>query len=391
MLEMMLSAKKKKAAAAVRKVISGTNTLGVLSKKDNLYMRGDGNQGLGNGSTAAVTGNWPLVNSNVADVWNNTNVTVIQKRDGTWWYTGNSSFTGVNNGVSTTWVEVTSKFAAIASRTITKVVLHARFIAVLTSDGLVWGMGFNTNGQFGQGNTTTLTTLTQLTGFGTGNTDIAAMSNALLLFVLKNDLTLWGAGDSSYGELGAVAATNSTALKTATDVSKFWLGYNCVFAVRTAGLYVRGRTFSGQLGNNVEGASNNYTTDLVQITTPRTYNAPTMIWSGTYQTHMLFSNQMYFTGSQGPAQSANTSASPWNAAQKTFNAFPAGSFPGGSMKPESDGGGVLIKSPNTYNQMYMLFNGALWGAGTYSATYDLLPGLKANSLGMSLLDLTGVV
>lgn len=391
MLEQMLLLKKKKAAAKIRKVIAGTNTLGVLSVADNLYMRGDGNQGLGNGSTAAVTGNWPLVNSNVADVWNAGTATVILKRDGTWWYTGNSSFTGINNGVSTTWVNVTDKFTAIAGKTITKVALHTRFIAILTSDGLVWGMGFNNTGQFATGATTALTTLTQLTGFTTGNLDIAAGPNGQTLFALKNDQALYGAGDSSYGELGIVGATNTTLVKTATDVLKFWLGFNCVFAVRTAGLSVRGRTFSGQLGNNISGGASDYTTDLKQVTTPRIYNAPTAIWSGTYQTHMLFEKQMFFTGSQGPAQSSSTGAAPWNAAQKTFNVFPAGSFPSGSLKPEAEGGGVLIKSPNSYNQMYMLFGGMLYGAGNYSATYDLLPGLKANSLGMSVLDLTGVV
>lgn len=390
MLEMMLTKKgSKRGTVKLQKAFSGQNTLGLLTGTGNLYMRGAGTAGLGTGTSDNVTGHWALSNTGVAGVWNHSIATLIQKKDGTWWYTGNNGFTGNSTTASYGWTDTTSRFAAIAGKTVKKVAFHYRYVVVLTTDGLLYGMGYNNTGNLGTGNALAVTTLTQLTGFGTDVVDIFMDVNEQTFYTLSSDGTLKGSGSSQYYQLGNTNTQNLNPITITTGVLRMWTAYNGFFVLKADGLYARGRTFSGQLGNNVAGSSSAYQTTLVKITTP-TNVIPDEMWSGTYQTHLRYNGQIYFTGSQGNSQGANTGVSPWNSQQRVFNALPAGSVPTGAMKPAVDGGGELVKTYNSYSQMYMVYNDLLYGCGTYTSTYDLLPGLTSNQLGLALLDLTGV-
>ena len=77
-------------------------------------------------------------------------------------------------------------------------------VFVLREDNTIWGAGYNRSDQFGLTGTASSVELTRIndeTGEPfTGAKSVAAGENHTV--ILKEDGTLWGAGDSSFGELG---------------------------------------------------------------------------------------------------------------------------------------------------------------------------------------------
>ena len=71
---------------------------------------------------------------------------------------------------------------------------------ILKNDGTLLGCGCNDHGQLGLGDNTNRNTFTQVT---TNANDIKQVyCGGYHTLILKNDGTLWGCGDNSYGQLG---------------------------------------------------------------------------------------------------------------------------------------------------------------------------------------------
>jgi alpha-tubulin suppressor-like RCC1 family protein len=75
---------------------------------------------------------------------------------------------------------------------------HYRTYAIKT-DGTMWAAGQNDDGQLGQGNKTELNTLTQV-GVATDWASVASGNHQAM--AIKTDGTLWGAGANAYGLIG---------------------------------------------------------------------------------------------------------------------------------------------------------------------------------------------
>src|SRR5438128_148657 len=80
----------------------------------------------------------------------------------------------------------------------------AGFTVVVTPDGSVWTWGSNTNGQLGDGTTTSHATPAVLSTLS-GVTQVA--SGASHTIALKSDGTVWAWGANSFGQLGDQTTT----------------------------------------------------------------------------------------------------------------------------------------------------------------------------------------
>ena len=188
--------------------------------------------------------------------------TLILKNDNTLWATGWNLYgaLGVGDKVtthdvdsySTTPLEVTSDVKSMAAG-----VMHS---LILKTDGTLWAVGLNEDGQLGVGDKVPSGDLQG--GYGANMTDfintpievtndvksMSAGSNYTL--VLKNDDTLWAAGENYSGQLATGDKINRTSLiKIADSVKNMNAGLRHTLILKTDNtLWAAGWNHCGQLG-----------------------------------------------------------------------------------------------------------------------------------------------
>ncbi|MEN9635206.1 MAG: hypothetical protein RL077_3610, partial [Verrucomicrobiota bacterium] len=121
--------------------------------------------------------------------------------------------------------------------------LHSMF---LKPDATLWAMGYNANGQLGDG-TTTSRSAPVIVG---SNVTAVSAGYAHTLFI-KADGTLWGMGSNASGQLGdGTTTTKFSPVQLATGVSTAAAGRDHSLFVKTDGtLWVMGSNGYGQLGD----------------------------------------------------------------------------------------------------------------------------------------------
>ena len=128
---------------------------------------------------------------------------------------------------------------------------NTQHTVVVTPDGNVWAWGTNTNGQLGDGTTTTRSVPTQVTGVS-GMTAVAVGGSHTL--ALASDGTVWAWGANSNGQLGDGTTTQHPSpvhLTSLTSVVAIAAGSAHSMALRSDGtVYTWGLNTFGQLGNN---------------------------------------------------------------------------------------------------------------------------------------------
>lgn len=143
----------------------------------------------------------------------------------------------------------------------------------LKSDGTVWAWGYNSTYQLGDGTHANKTAPVQMTG-ATGVS--ACSAGGTHTVILKNDGTVWAVGDNTYGQLGTGGTFTQTVLTRVsglTGVVQVSAGYDYTLA-RTAdgSVYAWGHNDHGQLGDGT--LTNRSTpTKLLTIGTVRTISA----------------------------------------------------------------------------------------------------------------------
>jgi alpha-tubulin suppressor-like RCC1 family protein len=88
---------------------------------------------------------------------------------------------------------------------------------VVRSDGTAWAFGDNTDGELGDGTTTSSTLPVQVSGLS-GVTAVSAGNNSLS-FALKSDGTVWAWGSNSWGQLGIGNSSSSYNQTTPVQVT----------------------------------------------------------------------------------------------------------------------------------------------------------------------------
>ena len=155
---------------------------------------------------------------------------------------------------------------------------------ILKNDSTLWGCGYNGYGNLGSGDTTNKNTFTQITTNANDIKEIYCGYNHTL--ILKNDGTLWGCGYNGSGELGLGDKTNRNTFTQVTtnadNVKSVYCGYYHTLILKNDGtLWGCGQNSYGQLG--LEGTNNR--TTFTQVTTntddiksfPNQYDIPTII------------------------------------------------------------------------------------------------------------------
>lgn len=190
-----------------------------------------------------------------------TSHTVAVRTDGTLWAWGLNSSGQVGDS-STTQRSSPVQVGTLAQLGVTKTwvnaVAGANHTVAVASDGTLWAWGSNSNGQVGQGSTTTTTysTPVQIGALTTWSTAAQALSGGSdYTFAIKTDGTLWAWGLNSSGQLGDGTITLRAApvqVGSATTWQAVAGETTNGIATRTDGtLWAWGLNTSGQVGDGI--------------------------------------------------------------------------------------------------------------------------------------------
>lgn len=195
--------------------------------------------------------------------------TCATRTDGTLWCWGNNSSGRLGDGTSTQ--RTTPTRIGTASDWFTVAAGNTHTCAIKTT-GTLWCWGANSNYQLGLGDTATRTSPVQVGSVNTWSAVVATSSNSNC--ARRSDGTLWCWGSNTTGVLGQGNTTTLTALVQVSPGVTTWselaAGYAHVCATRTDGtLWCWGRNSLGQLGDN----------STTQRTSPTQIGAAIGAWS----------------------------------------------------------------------------------------------------------------
>jgi alpha-tubulin suppressor-like RCC1 family protein len=177
------------------------------------------------------------------------------KSDGSLWAMGNNTNGQLGDGTTT---QRNSPVQIVASgvEQVTHGFNHSLF---LKSDGSLWVMGYNNYGQLGDGSTTNRSTPVQIVASGVVAVRGGGYYHSLFL---KSDGSLWGMGYNGKGELGDGTTTNRHAPVqiVASGVTDCYTGGNHSLFLKSDGsLWAMGQNSKGQLG---DGSTTNRTSPV---------------------------------------------------------------------------------------------------------------------------------
>ncbi len=167
---------------------------------------------------------------------------------GTPWTFGENSFGQLGNGTTTT-----RRSGAPVNGLSGVIDLHGgrEHVVALKSDGTVWTWGSNVEGQQGRGTTANTLTPTQVTSLGTNNVAVETGHNHTV--VLKSNGTVWTFGLNSDGQLGDGTTTTRRSpvqVSGINDAIGIAAGRDMSYAIRPGGqVWAWGRNVEGQMGD----------------------------------------------------------------------------------------------------------------------------------------------
>ena len=190
------------------------------------------------------------------------NHTVYLKSDGTVWAAGRNTYGQLGDGTTTDSsnpVQVTNADGTGLSGVV-GISAGSSHTVYLMSDGTVWAVGSNGNGQLGEGTTTDSTTPVQVVKAPGGGLShiIQTASGEFHTVYLKSDGTVWAAGSNSNGQLGdgtTINRGNPVQVKKADgtefkDVEKISAGNSHTIYLKSDGtVWAAGKNSTGQLGD----------------------------------------------------------------------------------------------------------------------------------------------
>lgn len=268
----------------------------ILYDNGDLYalgFNGSSNSLFGTGNTTAITGAWSRVNTNVRLCANSNASTIIIKKDGTAWYSGNitnafanSSGQGYGLTNTSTWTEMTSVFSTFDIASIKGIYLYenspSRFYLIDGTNQL-WGIGSNQYNALG--NSTSTNSVYTLTQIPNGDNVSSVYFGQNVTWIKKLDGTYWRAGTNTYGTLA-----DSTTSSVRTSFQQYTISgtvgiqklsvndYNLWVLGSDGGVRIYGNNGQYQAGNGTTSPS----TYIASPYMPVTSGANNIISSGGY-------------------------------------------------------------------------------------------------------------
>jgi len=225
-------------------------------------------------------------------------------------------------------------FAANPNRAIAEGYFDSLF---LKSDGSLWGMGYNSDGELGDGTTTQRNVSEQI--LPSGVTAIAA--GVFHSLFLKSDGSLWGMGSNSNGQLGDGTTTNHSRPEqiVASGVTAIAASASFSLFLKSDGsLWAMGYNANGQLGDNTTNDS-----DIPEQIVP---SGVTAIATG--YSHSLF---------------LKNDGSLWAMGDNVFGALGDGTTTQHNTPVQIVPNGVTTIAAGSQFSLFIKSDGSLWGMG----------------------------
>jgi len=227
--------------------------------------------------------------------------TMAIKSDGTLWGWGENFYKQLGLGAGANNKYLTPQQVGVA--TWLAVATGTSHTAAIKSNGTLWGVGYNAQGQLGQGNTTNQTSLIQI-GVATNWTKVAC---GCINTAAVNSLgELWICGYNTDGQCAqgtGFGGGPETSLVQESTLSTDWAdvvcgGYHIIGIKNDGSIYAWGFNGYGQIG---DGTTNN-------IDTPTLINSDswTKISAGIHHTLGLKNNTLYSWGRNNNGQLGNS-------------------------------------------------------------------------------------
>jgi len=190
-----------------------------------------------------------IVSSNVTAIAAGWYHTLFIKSDGSLWGMGYDLDGELGVGI----FNETNRPVQIVASNVKAVAAGVIFSLFLESDGSLWAMGNNGNGQLGDGTRNPTSSPEQVVS----NSVTAIVAGEYFSLFLKSDGSLWGMGDGGYGQLGDGATNGGNILSPQQIVAGVTAmaggGYHSLFVKSDGSLWAMGWNKYGQLGDGAYG------------------------------------------------------------------------------------------------------------------------------------------
>jgi len=218
-------------ASDIAKVKGGRYAMGMLDSSGNLFMVSSGSNYRGSGIYGGYVRQFGLELTSVAEFSCGDNHTLAVKTDGTLWGIGTNSYGQLGRGNTSSQY---STFAQIGTDTNwSKVSCGEDFSVAIKTTGALYSAGRNRSGRTGQGTTSSNTTSWTQIGTDTDWTQISTGQEASAA-IKGGTLVTWG--DDGSNQLGLSGSGDQTSPGTAnsdTDWQSVHVGANYIKAIKT--------------------------------------------------------------------------------------------------------------------------------------------------------------
>lgn len=281
----------------------------------------------------------------------------------------------------------------IGSTQVTAVAAGSTHSLLLKSDGSLWSMGYDGNGQLGNSSIDGgMFKTNKAEKILPGGVRTIAAGYAHTLFI-KTDGSLWAVGDNTYGELGNPGVrtgnvngfTNTPVMVVPNSVIAIAGGFYDSFFIEADGsLWSMGYNSDGQLGNGVTPIGNNFTNQPVKVVAA---DVSAVAAGDNHTLFVLYDGSLWgmgqsFEGQLGPNYTTDQNQPVQIIGPMVANGgFETGDFTGWTRgQPEIPGADFIATDPAVVHSG--LFGAALQGPsefqqiGSLSQTLRTTPGMS---------------
>lgn len=260
------------------------------------------------------------------------------KSDGSLWGMGFNNEGQVGDGTSNN----TNRPELILAGGVTAMASGEYHTLLLKSDGSLWAMGLNGNGELGDGTQNNANRPELIVSSGV--TAIAA--GGVHSLFLKSDGTLWGMGNNTTGQLGDGNYNNvNHPIQIASGVTAIAAGdQHSLFLKSDGSLWAMGEDFDGQLGDGSHGN-------------------PSYDWSTDQQEEIVASGVTAIAAGGDHSLFIKSDGSLWGMGDNFYGELGDGTF-GNTNRPEQlVAGGVTAISAGFDHSLFIMSDGSLWAMG----------------------------